>query len=202
MKLSVVVQAGGESRRMGQNKALVPFLGQPLIERVMLRVKPIADELLVTSNQPEALAFLQVPVYPDLLPSRGALGGLLTALTAASHPLVAVVACDMAFVSAPLLAAEREVALEPGVDGVIPQTGTGFEPFHAVYRRDACLPAVRAVLEKGEKRADSWWPLVRLRYFDAQQIARYDPLGEAFININTPEELRQAEAYERKKAAG
>jgi molybdopterin-guanine dinucleotide biosynthesis protein A len=52
--LSLVIQAGGESRRMGQDKALMPFLGRPLIQRVAERLAPIADELIVTTNRPDA----------------------------------------------------------------------------------------------------------------------------------------------------
>ena len=77
--LSVVVQSGGQSTRMGENKALRIFLGRPLIQRVVERLAPIADELLVTTNQPEAYAFLKLPLLPDLQPGRGPLGGLHTA---------------------------------------------------------------------------------------------------------------------------
>ncbi len=85
--LTVAIQAGGESRRMGQDKALLPFLGQPLIVRVIERLKLLADEILVTTNHPQAYQFLGLPLYPDQQPGRGALGGLYTALNAASHPL-------------------------------------------------------------------------------------------------------------------
>lgn len=190
MKLSVVIQAGGESRRMGQDKALVPFLGQPLILRVIQRVRPIADELLITSNQPETLAFLNLPTFPDRIPGMGALAGLSTALTIAHFPLVAVVACDMAFVNPDLLAAERDFLLERNVDAVVPQTEAGYEPFHAVYRREICYKAVKTALERGQKRADSWYPDVRMLPFTPSQIAPLDPTGEAFTNINTAEDLQ------------
>jgi len=73
---SVVIQAGGESRRMGQDKALLPFLGEPLIERVINRVVPYADELLITTNNPEDYKVFNVPLFQDILPGIGALGGL------------------------------------------------------------------------------------------------------------------------------
>ena len=193
MKLSVVIQAGGESRRMGRNKALVPFLGQPLIERVIAKVKPIADEILITSNSPESLAYLNVPTFPDVLPGRGALGGLYSAFSFAKHPTVAVVACDMAFVNTPLLAAERDLLLERMAEGVVPETRSGFEPFHAVYCREPCLEAVKAALEAGQKRADSWFWKIHVVYFPINLLTMYDPLGIAFLNLNTPEELKQAE---------
>lgn len=199
MKLSVVIQAGGESRRMGQNKALVPFFGQPLIQWVVSRVSPLADELLITSNQPDALAFLQIPIFPDLLPGKGALGGLLTAFTIAHHALVAVIACDMVFASALLLAAEQDFLLEQNADGVVPQTSAGYEPFHGVYRRETCLAAVQSGLVAGMQRADGWFPTVQMISLSPEQTAIYDPLGEAFTNINTPEELQRAEDYAKRR---
>ena len=98
MNISVVIQAGGESRRMGQNKALLPFKGQLLIERVISRIKVISEEVLVTSNEPDLFDFLGIPICSDLITGKGALGGLFTAFSIAHTPLVAVVACDMPFV--------------------------------------------------------------------------------------------------------
>ena len=83
--MSVVIQAGGESSRMGQDKALLPFLGKPMISRVMARLAPIAEEMLVTTNHPEDYSFLDIPLFSDLNPGHGALGGLYTALSVASH---------------------------------------------------------------------------------------------------------------------
>jgi molybdopterin-guanine dinucleotide biosynthesis protein A len=194
MPLSVVVQAGGQSRRMGRNKALEPFLGQPLIERVIARVRPVADELLLTSNPPEALAHLGLPVYGDVLPVQGALGGLYTALAIASHELVAVVACDMAFASADLLAAERDRLATGEWDGVVPRNAKGLEPFHAVYRREPCMAAIKAALAMGLTRAYSWYDNVRMAYIEGEELAHFDPQGVTFLNVNTPEELRLAEA--------
>ncbi|MCX8063463.1 MAG: NTP transferase domain-containing protein, partial [Anaerolineales bacterium] len=76
---SLVVQAGGESRRMGKDKALLPFLGKPLIQRILERLIPVVDEALVTTNHPERYGFLNVPLVGDVFPGRGALGGLYTA---------------------------------------------------------------------------------------------------------------------------
>jgi molybdopterin-guanine dinucleotide biosynthesis protein A len=97
--ITVVIQAGGMSARMGEDKALKPFLGRLLIQRVIDRVTPIADELIVTTNRPAEYEFLNLRLVPDLKPGRGALGGLYTAIASAASPLVAVVACDMPFAS-------------------------------------------------------------------------------------------------------
>ena len=119
-RVTVVIQAGGESRRMGQSKATVPFAGRPLICRLVERLSPVADELIITTNEADKLGFLH-DMYPDLTirlvgdayAERGALPGLYTALAAAENPYVAVVACDMVFASARLVVAEALAMHEP-----------------------------------------------------------------------------------------
>jgi len=100
--LTVAIQAGGDSRRMGQDKALIPFLGRPLIQRVMERVAILADEILVTTNKPRHW-LLAGTSGGRCHPRYRRIGGLYTALQAASYPLVAVVACDMPFVNPQIL---------------------------------------------------------------------------------------------------
>jgi molybdopterin-guanine dinucleotide biosynthesis protein A len=191
--LSVVIQAGGESRRMGRDKALIPFLGRPLIERVIARVSYLADEILVTTNRLQEYQFLSLPLFRDVIPDRGALGGLYTAIHAASQPLVAVVACDMPFVQPELLAYERDLLLNSMIDAVIPKTEGGTEPFHAVYRRDSCLPQILTALQAEKWRVDSWFSRVHIRFLNQEEIFQFDPRGLAFNNVNTPEELAEAE---------
>jgi molybdopterin-guanine dinucleotide biosynthesis protein A len=194
--LSIVIQAGGESRRMGQNKALLLLGGQPLIQRVVERTRPAAAEQLVTANRPEAYAFLGLPVYPDILPGRGALGGLYTALSAAAGELVAVVACDMPFASpALLLGLGAALRANPALAAALPSGPSGKEPFHGVYRREACLPLTRAALEAGAWRVDAWFGQAAVRILSQDETQRFDPGGRAFWNINTPDDLRQAEQF-------
>lgn len=191
--LTVCVQAGGQSSRMGEDKALKTFLGRPLIQRVIDRLASIADEVIVTTNRPEDYAFLNVPLFPDLKPGRGALGGLYTAIASAKHPLVAVVACDMPFASANLLEAESSLLLEEEVDVVIPRSDEGYEPLHAVYRRETCLPAIDAAIQADQWKVVSWFPQVKVHVLTFDEIKRYDLLGLAFWNVNTPEEFAEAE---------
>jgi len=195
--LTLVIQAGGESRRMGKDKALMPFLGQTLIERVLGRVSQLAQEVLVTTNKPESYAFLRLPLVADVIPGRGALGGLYTALSAAGKPLVAVVACDMPFVSAELLRFERDLLEREGYDAVIPRTEGGTEPFHAVYRRETCVPAVEAVILADKWRVDAWYAKANVRLLSPEETRSYDPRGLAFWNVNTLEELVEAEQIAR-----
>ncbi len=199
-KVTVVIQAGGESRRMGQSKALVPFAGRPLICRMVDRLSPVADELIITTNEGERLAFLaeeypdlDIRLVPDLHDFRGALPGIHTALDAATNPFVALVACDMLFASPRLVVAEAIALKESGADAVIPVNKHGYEPFHAIYRRSACLPAVIELLDAGDKRAQSFFDRVKVREYEQSEVLRAEPMGGCFVNANTPEELHALE---------
>jgi len=190
---SVAIQAGGESRRMGQDKALLPFLGTTLVERVISRVAPLGDELLITTNNPQEYLDFKFPIFRDLLPGKGALGGLYTALSVARFPIVIVVACDMPFVNTDILAQAIEKLQANDVDVVIPQTEKGYEPFHAVYRRETCLSAVQSALQSGEKRLISWFPKVKVTPITESELDQYDPQRIAFRNLNTREDFLNAE---------
>lgn len=182
---------------MGRDKALIPFLGKPLIQRVLQRVAPLADEIIVTTNRPENYHFLGLPLFSDLMPGRGALGGLFTALSAARGELVAVVACDMPFVSPALLRAERDLLADPALDAAIPRTEGGTEPFHAVYRGATCLPAIRETIQAEKWRVDAWFVQANICFLSPEEVSRYDPDRLAFWNLNTPEDLAQAEQLAR-----
>ncbi len=191
--LTVCIQAGGQSSRMGEDKALKTFLGRPLIQRVAERLSTIADELIVTTNRPDDYGFLNLPLFPDLKPGRGALGGLYTAIASAKHPIVGVVACDMPFASPSLLRAASRLLAQEEVDVVIAKSGEGYEPLHAIYRRETCLPAIEAAISADQWRVIAWFPQVKVRILTTDEIKQYDPSGLAFWNVNTPEEFAEAE---------
>lgn len=191
--LTVCIQAGGQSSRMGEDKALKTFLGRPLIQRVIERLTPIADEVIVTTNRPQDYSFLNVRLIPDLKPGRGALGGLYTAIASASHPFVAVVACDMPFASVTFFEAATRLMVQEGADVVIAKSEEGYEPIHAVYRRETCLPAIEAAINADQWKVIAWFPQVKVRVLTTDEIKEYDPSGLAFWNVNTPEEFAKAE---------
>lgn len=191
--LTVCIQAGGASSRMGEDKALKLFLGRPLIQRVIDRLKPIADELIVTTNRPDDFSFLGLRLFSDVKPGRGALGGLYTAIASAAHPFVAVIACDMPFASADLIQSSVKIMGKENAALVIAKNDEGYEPLHAVYRRETCLPAIESAIEANQWRVVSWIPQVNARVLTAEEIKSADPEGLAFWNVNTPEEFARAE---------
>jgi molybdopterin-guanine dinucleotide biosynthesis protein A len=198
--LTIVIQAGGMSSRMGEDKALKNFLGKPLIERVIERLNPIADELIITTNQPDNYSFLNKRLVADLIADRGALGGLYTAISSASHPYVGVVACDMPFASPKFFETATKLMVKEEADVVIPriksedsQKSGGYEPLHALYRKETCTPAIEDAIQKDLWKVIAWFGKVNVRDVSDDEMKIIDPSGLCFWNVNTPEEFVQAE---------
>jgi molybdopterin-guanine dinucleotide biosynthesis protein MobB len=199
-RITVAIQAGGESRRMGRSKATVPFAGKPLINRLIERLSGIADEMIVTTNEPGELGFIaqqfpdsSIRLVRDLLDYRGALPGFYTAMKSARTEYVAITACDMIYASPNLYGEEIKQMMHSDADIVVPRTTYGYEPFHALYRRSTCLPAIEAALKRGDTRANSFYKGLKVRCLDQEDILRVEPMGKCFINVNTPDELKDRE---------
>jgi len=186
---------------MGEDKALLDFGGQPLIQQVLKRLDSLAPETIITTNHPEGYRFLGLPLISDIIPERGALGGLYTALSTASHPLVAVVACDMPFASSKIFATCRNLLLkDTKLDAVIPSTEYGLEPMHAVYRQETCLPAVKRAIDADKWKVISWHKDVNVRVLSPSEIAIHDQNDLAFWNLNTPKDFTTALRMIKKSA--
>lgn len=199
--LSIAIQAGGESKRMGQSKALAPFLGRPLIEHMLELVSEFADELIVTTNEEDKLAYLQA-LYPeikivhDIKEERGALPGLYTALQAATNDLVGVVACDMIAFRPRILKLEAIMLQASGKDAIVPQNNDYWEPFAGVYRKSICEAALANVLATGSKRMQDLLQSIDCQAFNSEPLQRPGSI-DPFANVNTPHELEQAEVLYR-----
>ena len=90
----------------------------------------------------------------------------------------------MLFASPRLVVAEAIALKESGADAVIPVNKHGYEPFHAIYRRSACLPAVVELLGKGEKKAQAFFDRVKVREYEQAEVLHAEPMGGCFINAN------------------
>jgi molybdopterin-guanine dinucleotide biosynthesis protein A len=188
--LTVVIQAGGRSARLWQDKGLIPLGDKPMIEHVIRRVEGLGDELMITTPRPWAYARYAARLVSDPELHAGPLVGLQTALQAASHQTVLVLACDMPFVERELL--EHMLSFASQADAVVPQHNGWYEPLQAVYSR-RCLPAIEEAIASGEKRVVSFFPSVRLLTVGRPILDQLDPRGLSFFNVNTQEDLVRAE---------
>jgi molybdopterin-guanine dinucleotide biosynthesis protein A len=187
--LTVALIAGGQSSRMGTDKAFVRVTARPLIEDILAQVSDLGAETIIITNHPDDYRYLGWPLFGDVLPGLGALGGVYTALHSAAQPHVLCLACDMPFIARPLL--DYLIALRAEADVIIPRLNGEAEPFRAVYAR-VCLNPIRAALDANRRRVISFFPDVRVRFVDEPEIDRFDPAHRTFFNINTPEDLEQA----------
>lgn len=199
--LTIAIQAGGESKRMGQSKALTPFLGRPLIEHMLEVVAPFADELIVTTNEEPELHYLleqhpKLRLIGDVMKERGALPGLLTAIEASSNDAVGVVACDMIAFSPQILAREALAMQANGSDAVVPFNNGNYEPFAAVYRKSTCQPILERIASRGSKRMRDLIDSINCTRFNAELMRKPGSI-DPFANVNTPQELAQAEVLYR-----
>ena len=191
--ITIVLQAGGKSTRMGKDKALLPFLGIPLIKRLRDRFSDMGDELLVITNDFSGYQDLAVPLYKDIIPDRGALGGLYTALSISKNPLVGLIAADLPFASPALLTHLIKILLTSGAEAAIPSTERGLEPLHAVYRRDTSLPLVKKAIDQDLWRMNSWFDQAEILILTPEETRKVTSSKYTFLNLNTPEDFQKAE---------
>ncbi len=192
-----MVLAGGQSQRMGRNKAALPFDGTPLVLRVARRLAQICHPVYVVARTPETYRDFELPVIVDTLPGHGPLGGLHAGLTAISTAYAVAVACDLPFLHVELLSHLIERA--EGLDAVVPIVAGRPQPVHAVYHRRVAQ-AAEAILQGG---GGPLWqllsdPHLAVLYVEEDELRRWDPLLLSFFNINTPEQYTYALELARK----
>lgn len=192
-----VMLAGGQSRRMGQNKALMTLQGQRLIDRVAEVLRSVFTQCLMVTNTPELYADLALPMVPDIFPDKGSLGGIYSAIYHAPTPHCLVVACDMPFLNVAVL--RYLVDHISDYDVVVPDMHNELQPLHAIYSK-ACLQPIAQRLAANRLKITGFFPDVRVRTVTADELQAFDPEGLSFENLNTPEEFYVA--VQRQQAPG
>ncbi len=198
---SAVVLAGGLSRRMGQDKRRLRLWGAEgptLLEHTVAVVGALCPDVVVVLNDPEAWTGLKARLVGDVYPDGGALGGIYSGLAACAHEYALVVACDMPLLNPALLAAM--LARPRDYDLLVPRSprpgaarnNLDVEPLHAIYSK-ACLEPMREALETGRRQIAAFFPAVRVAYLEPEEIARHDPHGHSFLNVNTAEQMAEVE---------
>jgi molybdopterin-guanine dinucleotide biosynthesis protein A len=175
---------------MGQNKALLSLGGQRLVDRVIGVLRQVFTDLLLVTNSPEVYADLGVPMVGDVVPDKGSLGGVYSAVYHAPAPYCFVVACDMPFLSAAVI--RYLIAQLADDDVVIPDIHGEMQPLHAIYSK-ACLAPMLRRIEANRLRIVGFLPDVRVRLVTAEDLQPLDPDWRVFQNLNTPEEFQAAE---------
>ncbi len=184
------ILAGGASRRMGRNKALLPFRGKPLIRHQLDVLSTMFSEILISANDPAPYAEFPLRMVPDVLAEPCSLSGIHALLKAAAAPRVFVVACDLPFLHPGLVRKMLEVKGDFAV--VVPRTADGLEPLHAIYSR-ACVPAIESAAAEARWKVSAFYPGVRVDRLDVDVNDWLVEGRSPFTNANTPEEWNRAE---------
>jgi len=188
--ISAIVVAGGESRRLGQDKRFLRLRSsQTLLEATVSTVATLTDDVLVVvSTDPARFAALPARVVQDPCHGAGPLNALVAGLAAMRHDTALVVACDLPFLNPTLLRALLEQPRD--YDLLAPRRADGrLEMLHAVYRK-TCLDPARRRLADGRLRMAGLIDDVRTRIVEEATLRRYDPTLRSFLNVNTPDDLR------------
>ncbi len=187
--ISSIVLAGGESSRLGRDKAFLEVKGQFLIESIIERLRQLSQEVIIVANETDRYEEFEATLVSDVYPGKGALGGIYSGVMRASNSYSLVVACDMPFLNLSLLRYMQTLAVS--YDVVIPRIGHLREALHAIYAKD-CLPFMEEQLQQGDLRIIHFFPHVRVRYVEQEEIEVFDPQHLSFFNINTQGDLERA----------
>jgi molybdopterin-guanine dinucleotide biosynthesis protein A len=189
--VDAAILAGGRARRFGGADKSTLRVGQAtILERQLEALAGVASRVFVVAADRAPFERYGLRVVPDRLPGAGALGGIYTALVEAESPHVLVIACDLPFLTPPLLARLAALAGD-AQDAVVPRTRDGRQPLCAVYARHLA-DTMRRQVESGHLKIQDLLAAIRLRELGPDDLARFDPDGRLFHNVNTPGDLELA----------
>lgn len=185
MPVSGIILAGGYSSRMGCDKSLLLFKSETLIERAVRKMRSVADEIIIASNDTEKYNLPGTVEVPDIFPDMGPLGGIHAGLMAASYPYSFVISCDLPFFEPQM--AEYLLSRKKGYDVVVPEIQKHVEPVCAVYA-SRCLTPMEFCLAAGMNRIYKFYADVRVLHVNEYDLQPWGDLKKIFFNLNTPED--------------
>jgi molybdopterin-guanine dinucleotide biosynthesis protein A len=187
------VVAGGRSRRMGRDKALLPWRDATLLDHALVRLRQVTDDVRILCGPKRRYEDRGIPLVSDALPGSGALIGVLSGLLALERPLGLFLAVDLPLVPGDLL--RHLTTLAADADVVVPDGVRGPEPLCAVYSR-ACLEPAREAVRRGDLKMTSFFPRVRVRSVGPAELREFGDADRLFLNVNARGD------YQRARGAG
>jgi len=181
-----IILSGGKSIRMGENKAFIKIGGVPIIQRIHTLFTRLFDEVMIITDQKELYLSLNTKIYNDLIPNQGVLGGLFTGLFFSSYPYSFCVACDMPFLKESVI--KYLIKKLNSYDVIVPRTKDGLHPLHAIYHKN-CLEPIKKMIKEKKYRIIDFYPMVKTKVIEDDELIFIDQMRESFMNVNTPEEL-------------
>ena len=171
---------------MGKNKAFIQVEGVPIIKRIHSLFKELFQEVIIVTNEKDLFSDFDSKIYSDLIPDKGALGGLYTGISFSSFSHSFCVGCDMPFIKKSLV--QYLIEDMDDADVIVPRTKDGLQPLHAIYSKN-CVDPIRKSIDEGKSKIIDIYDQVNVKIVDEKDFLCFDPGRESFINVNTPEEL-------------
>jgi molybdopterin-guanine dinucleotide biosynthesis protein A len=198
---SAIVLAGGRSRRLGQDKALLDLGQGPLLVHTVTLASQLCPDVVVVTDLPGRYRHLGLDVRwaCDRIAGAGPLAGLEAGLQTIQHDFALLLACDYPFLDPRLLG--YMLARPRDYEALVPIWEGRWHPLQAVYAR-SCLPVVQEALSKGERSMEALLSRLQLRAVTAQEIRLIDPQGLSLFNLNTPQDLAWARSLLAQRAQG
>ncbi|MDH4082032.1 MAG: molybdenum cofactor guanylyltransferase [Nitrospira sp.] len=186
-----VLLGGGKSTRMGRDKRFLSIGGQTLLERGLCAMCALFQRVCVVIGQDSLSPPVEVPVFRDVVPDCGSLGGLYTGLCEASTSYIFVAACDMPFLNANLV--KYMIGLKEEADIVVASWKTRLQPTHAIYSK-RCMASFEDMIRRQDVKIQAVFqqPSLSVRFMTENEVSQIDPEGRSFININNPADLEAA----------
>lgn len=184
-----IILAGGEGLRFNRRtKALLKIKGKTIIERLLVKLSSVFDDLIIITNNPE-LCIYPIRAVKDIFPNKGSIGGLYTGLMYSKTEYNFVVASDMPFLNVRLIKYIKNIC--NGFDVVVPKVKSRYEPLHAIYSKN-CAGVIGNQLGENNLKITDLFQSVRVKEIGEDVIKKIDPEFLSFFNINTPEDYQKA----------
>ncbi|HEV8360496.1 MAG TPA: molybdenum cofactor guanylyltransferase [Candidatus Thermoplasmatota archaeon] len=193
MRFTAVLLAGGQSTRMGADKAFVRLAGKPLVEWVLDALEPLTRSFVIVANDlPKFAAYeSRARVVADDPPRAGPLAALRAGLRNSRQDWVFVTSCDAPFLQPAFVQALARFTR--GADAAVPGSPEERWPLTAFYHQ-RCMPALDRAVQRDDKKIIAFFPDVAVRWVPLDELRRWDPELRSLWNVNSPTELEKAEA--------
>jgi len=190
LQTSGVIMAGGRSSRMKFNKAFAQVGGKPVVQIIIEKLQPLFQELIIISNEPHLFTSFGLPIYQDIYPYLGPVGGIHSALVNASYDQMFILGCDMPFMNMQLV--EYMLSKISNYDSVVPEINSYLQPLAAVYKR-TCLPVFTECLENDKLKLTRIFSELNALVLNEDELQKFGSVKEMFFNVNDPDALAQAQ---------
>lgn len=188
--MTAAIIAGGENTRIGTNKSFLRLYGRPIIEIQLEILGRIFDKIVISTNEPELFFRYKMPLIGDIFAQKGPLCGVLSVLSWSKEDEIFAIGCDMPFINSTLI---RHIIDNREHNITVPMCNGRPEPLFSVYSKGIIDSGVR-LLSHGRGLSD----LIagdRVKHIEEAEVRAIDPEGRSFVNINTPEEFKEAANY-------